>query len=144
MIYDMAPHGLRSLALIVVVTSLLVVVLLLLLGFRAPTFEASAKGLQIRGSLFGRTIPASALRLDWAKVVNLRELPELAPKWRTMGIGLPGYRAGWFTLHNGEKALVFLGRGDKALYIPTHDGYALLIAPNDPVGCLWTLQGNRP
>ncbi|WNG25394.1 hypothetical protein F0U62_16240 [Cystobacter fuscus] len=140
-VYQMAPHGSRGVLWVIFVTLLLVLVLLLL-ALRAPKFEASNEGLRIRGSPFGREIPAAALRLESARIVNLRESPDLAPKWRTMGVGLPGYRAGWFRLQNGEKALVFLGRGEEALYIPTSEGYALLIAPEDLAGCLRTLKGN--
>ncbi len=138
-VYQMAPHGSRGVLWAVLV--FLVVLVLVLISLRAPKFETSSEGMRIRGSPFGREIPAAALQLESARIVNLRESPDLAPKWRTMGVGLPGYRAGWFRLKNGEKALVFLGRGEQALYIPTSEGYSLLIAPEDLAGCLRTLKG---
>jgi hypothetical protein len=105
---------------------------LLLLGARRPNFEPTPEGLRIRGSLYGRTIPAAQLALEKARVVDLNSVPELQPKWRTNGVGLPGYSAGWFRLRNGEKALVFLTNRRRALYIPTTAGYSLLISPDDP------------
>ena len=105
---------------------------LLLLGARRPNFEPTHEGLRIRGSLYGRMIPAAQLALEKARVVDLNNVPELQPKWRTNGVGLPGYSAGWFRLRNGEKALLFLTNRRRALYIPTTAGYSLLISPDDP------------
>lgn len=138
-IYEMAQYEFRGIVW-VLVSLLLVLAVLLVCVVQAPAFEASGDGLRIRGTLFGRTIPAAVLRLSEARVVDLRTTPALQPAWRLFGVGLPGYRAGWFRLGNKERALVFLGRSHRALYIPTTAGYALLIAPNDPDGCLGTLR----
>lgn len=138
-IYEMAQYEFRGIVW-VLVSLLLVFAVLLVCVIQAPAFEATGDGLRIRGTLFGRTIPATALRLSEARIVDLRTTPTLQPTWRLFGVGLPGYRAGWFRLGNKEKALVFLGRGHRALYIPTSAGYALLIAPNDPDGCLGSLK----
>jgi hypothetical protein len=51
---------------------------------------------------------------------------------RTLGTGLPGYKAGWFRLGNGEKALVYLTDLERAVYVPTRAGYSLLLSPADP------------
>jgi Bacterial PH domain len=107
---------------------------------RAPTFDVSAAGLRISGNPFGRMIPAADLRLGAARVVDFTRSPDLRPKWRTMGLGLPGYKAGWFRLSDGEKALVFLSGAKPALYIPTTAGYSLLISTQDPDGLLSSLR----
>jgi hypothetical protein len=115
-------------------------IVLVLVGARGPKFEVSPEGLRLRGSLYGRFIPASQLRLDAARVVDLGGTPELRLKWRTNGVGLPGYSAGWFSLYNGEKALVFLTHRGRILYIPTTAGYSLLLSPDDPDAFLATLR----
>lgn len=99
---------------------------------RAAHFEVSPAGLKLVGDLYGRTVPAGALRLDAAKPVNLREQPELQLKRRTFGTGLPGYQAGWFRLRNGDKALVYLTDPANAVMIPTSEGFTLLLNVAEP------------
>lgn len=88
--------------------------------------------MRLRGDLYGRFIPAVALRGDEARIVNLAAERELPPVARTMGTGLPGYRAGWFRLRNGEKALLYVTDGSRAVYVPTNRGYSLLLSPQNP------------
>jgi hypothetical protein len=106
---------------------------------RGLTFEVSEEGLRIRGDLFGRRIPTSSLRLEDARLVDLKEAPEHRPSLRTCGAGLPGYSSGWFRLRDHGKALLFLTDRRRAVYLPTSDGYALLISPEDPEGFLAAL-----
>jgi Bacterial PH domain len=120
-----------------------IALMLAILGSRPPRFEASGEGLRILGGKFGRLIPAAQLRLDAARVVDLKSSPELRPKWRTMGISVPGYKGGWFRLQNGEKALVFLRKRSRAVFIPTTAGYSLLIVPDDPEAFLNALRTAR-
>jgi hypothetical protein len=49
-----------------------------------------------------------------------------------MGTGLPGYAAGWFKLANGEKALVYVTTQSEVVYIPTTEGYSLLLSVTEP------------
>jgi hypothetical protein len=49
-----------------------------------------------------------------------------------MGTGLPGYKAGWFRLRNGERALLYLTDRARAVYGPTSAGYGLLLSPAEP------------
>jgi hypothetical protein len=53
-------------------------------------------------------------------------------KWRTNGAGLPGYSAGWFTLRDGEKSLAFVTDRHRVLYLPTREGYALMVSLLEP------------
>lgn len=82
----------------------------------------------VRAGFYGRTIPRSSLRLENAQEFSLAERNEFAPRWRTNGIGLPGFRAGWFRLRNGEKALLFLTDPFHVTYLPTTAGYVLLLS----------------
>ncbi len=51
---------------------------------------------------------------------------------RTNGAGLPGYQAGWFRLQSGEKALVFVTDLERVVYVPTNEGYSLLLSVEEP------------
>jgi hypothetical protein len=49
-----------------------------------------------------------------------------------MGTGLPGYRAGWFRLNNGERSLVYVTDWARVVYVPTSEGYSVLLSTPDP------------
>ncbi len=119
-----------------VVAVLLAVVVGLLIasarGSRSSSFEVSAEGLRLRGDVWGRLIPASALRGADARVVNLTEATELRPSLRVGGTAVPGYQSGWYRLKNGEKALLYVTNKERAVYVPTTKGYSLLLSPQDP------------
>lgn len=101
-------------------------------GARRSTFSLSSAGLTIRGDLWGRTIPVSHLRGAQARVVDLRDEPALSPRRRTAGTGLPGYRSGWWRLANGEKSLLYLTTTDRAVHVPTTEGFSLLLSVSEP------------
>lgn len=133
------PQGKASTALWIPMA--LVVVVLVVVGFlvvksiagaRTSTFTLSPEALTIRGDLWGRTVPASRLRGASARVVDLRSEPMLVPRRRTAGTGLPGYRSGWWRLANGEKSLVYLTTTDRAVHVPTTEGYSLLLSVSEP------------
>jgi hypothetical protein len=112
----------------------------LLFCFRPLTIEVRSDVLTIRGSLYGRGVPLEDMLLDRARIVDLGTAPDLVPRWRTNGVGLPGYRVGWFRLENGEKALCFLTRSDSILYVPTKRSFALLLSVASPSELLRALQ----
>jgi hypothetical protein len=109
-------------------------------GSQRATFEVSPAGLRLRGDVYGRLIPASELRGTAARIIDLRSDAEHRPRRRTFGTGLPGYAAGWFRLHNGEKALLFLTDWTHVVYVPTRDGYAVLLSPGAPEAMLRAIQ----
>ncbi|HEX6250333.1 MAG TPA: PH domain-containing protein [Gemmatimonadaceae bacterium] len=114
------------------------------LGSIGSRVEVSERGVRLRGDLYGRFIPAEALRGNEARIVNLAAERELSPVARTMGTGLPGYRAGWFRLRNGEKALLYVTDGSRAVYVPTNRGYSLLLSPRDPERLVEMLRDIAP
>src|SRR2546426_47462 len=77
-------------------------------SFRNVKFEVSSEGLRITGDIYGRHIPAQDLIAGQARSLDLTRDQEYQLRWRTNGIGLPGYKSGWFRLKNGEKSLVFV------------------------------------
>lgn len=113
-------------------------------GARASRFELSDAGLRLRGDLYGRMIPADSLRGGAARIIDLSSSPDLQPGLRTMGTAFPGYRAGWFRLRNGEKALVYLTETSRTVYIPTRTGYSVLVTPQRPERFLERLRAVAP
>ena len=143
-VFRIAPAGLGPfwvLAAVAGVTlAVLAVLAVSLVGSRWSRFELSASGLRIRGDLYGRLLPAQSLRAAEARRVDLATTSELRPRLRTWGTGLPGYQSGWFRLANGEKALVYLTDRQRAVYVPTHEGYSLLLSPEEPDAFLNALR----
>ena len=92
----------------------------------------------IRAGFYGRTLPRRSLLMDKAEEVSLLDRREFAPRLRTNGISLPGFRAGWFRLRNNEKALVLLTNPFGVTYVPTSEGYALLISSTTLLAALQT------
>jgi hypothetical protein len=103
-------------------------------------FEVSPEGLRIRGDLYGRFVPSASLLPAEARQIDLRSDTQHRPARRTNGAGLPGYRAGWFRLADREKALLFVTDTSRVVYVPTRDGYSLLLSPADPQGFLASLR----
>lgn len=112
-------------------------------GGTASRFEMTMDGLRLRGDMYGRTVPWSAIKAAESRVVDLAVTYELAPQRRTAGTAVPGYQAGWFRLRNGEKALLYLTDRKQAVYVPTTQGYSLLLSPQDPRRFLERLQQPR-
>jgi hypothetical protein len=102
--------------------------------------EITNEGLRIAGNVYGRLIPRAQLRVGEARSLDLKSEPDYAPRWRTNGIGLPGYRSGWFKLRNGEKALAFLTDYHSVAAVPTTAGYILLVSVAEPQRFLQALR----
>lgn len=147
-VFHMIPPSGRAttwMAIILLIPLVLAVVLpWLLLGARKADFSLSPEGLRIAAHLYGRRIPADALLLNQARVVDLDQEPAFQPKRRTNGIGLPGYQAGWFRLRDGEKALLFLPDRSRVVYLPTTKGYAVLMSLDRPDDFLRSLREMVP
>lgn len=130
-----------SVILLVLLLGLVVLFGWVLYSARNTVVEVEAGDVRISGTLYGRRIPIESLRMDNAKVLDLARDEEFRMKWRSNGIGLPGYKAGWFRLRNGEKALAFVTDARRVLYVPTRDGYSLMISVADPDRMLALLRG---
>ncbi len=102
--------------------------------------EVGPEGLRLRGDVWGRTIPREVMRLDEARVVDLSIERGLQPRRRTMGTALGGYSAGWFRLRNNEKALIYVTDRRRVVYIPTREGYSLLLSSFEPERLLSALK----
>jgi len=101
---------------------------------KSAHFDVSSDGLSLVGDWYGRTIASSQIRRDEVRRVDFGAEPGLLPGFRTLGSALPGYQSGWFRLKNGERALLYLTDRSRVVYVPTTDGYSLLVSPTDPDG----------
>jgi hypothetical protein len=89
--------------------------------------DASTVGI----TMHKKSIPRSSIKRDQVRIVNLSKSPEYRPVRRTNGVASAELRYGWFVLENGEKALVAVVKPE-AVYIPTGEGFSLLVSPDDP------------
>ena len=135
-IFQIAPAGSVSLW-------ILVPVVLLMLGFalffinvmyyaKNSTVRIKDNELVIKGGLYGRSIPLGELHLEEAQVVNLYRDRSFQLRSRQNGVGLPGYNSGWFRLQDGQKVLAFVTDQTEVLYIPTDNGYSLMLTLENP------------
>ncbi len=95
---------------------------------RTIQFEISEEGLNIRGGLYQRLIPAESIITAKSKQIDIGKESPYEPVRRTNGTGLPGYASGWFKLRNGEKALLFVTDPSSVVYIATREGYSVLLS----------------
>ncbi len=145
-VFEMVPPAGTGYALVLGAILALIAALLALFAWIAWSaqhvrFEVTADALSIRGGLYGRTIPRSDLLLEESEVLNLdADGDGHRPAWRTNGIGLPGYGAGWFKLRDGTRALAFLTERRQVVYVPTRANYALLLSVAQPEAFLAALR----
>jgi hypothetical protein len=143
-VFAIAPAGTRGVVLmLIILVPVFLLVGMSLLGSWTSRFEVSPEGLRLRGDLYGRLIPASQIVADGVRRVDFTTSSDLAPRRRTLGTGLPGYQAGWFRLANGDRALLYLTDRSRAVYVPTTDGYSVLLSPGDPDGFVAALRSLR-
>jgi hypothetical protein len=146
-VFAMPAAGNGPVILAVSVSLLLVGVMALLAAFawasRNTRFEVEGGQLRICGDIYGRRIAVAALRLDEARVVDLMNERQLAPGFKRNGSAMPGYQSGWFKLRNGEKALVFVTDRRRVLYVPTKEGYSLLLSTPKADALLAALRASR-
>jgi len=115
--------------------------LAIVLGSRHRDLSLTESGLSVRAALYRRSVPLSALDLAQARVIDREEHPELRPRFKRNGIGIPGiYRSGYFTLRNRERAFVVIGNGRWRLWLPARQGQGLLLEVDDPRGLLALLR----
>jgi hypothetical protein len=144
-IFPIIPAGSKPLYLMIPIFLILIgvffIVALTLYGSKRASLHLSPAGLSFRGDLYGRKlIPVQHLRTTDTRIVNLEQETGLRPAGKRIGTGLPGYASGWFSLQSGEKALVYLTDGRKAVYIPTDLGYSILASVTEPEKLLAELQ----
>ena len=97
-------------------------------------------GLQVTSSFYRRTLPLASLQLDKARVLDLAEHTDYRPRRKTNGTAMPGLKSGWYKLANGNRALVAIYGKDKVLWLPTSEGFDLLLQPRSASALLEHLR----
>lgn len=96
--------------------------------------------LRVRRWPIPRSFALDSLDLDRARIADLRTESGLQPVMKLIGSRLPGFRAGWFRLRDGQRAYVLSSTGSRALYLPRKDGSALVLAVERPEALLQALR----
>lgn len=133
--YPLVAPGMRAF----IVPGLVALLLLGLLGFfaystvrmQSTRFTLSGEGLHVRGE-YPLFVPAASLLTEQARAVDLDRESGLQPNLRTFGTGLPGYHAGWFRTRAAGKAYAAVTDRRRVVYVPTSEGYVLLLSVPDP------------
>ena len=143
-VFAISPASPKPLWLLTIICALLALVLIALAytaySSRHSRVEVDNEGIRLVGDFWGREIPLRLLDISNARILDLTADTEYIPKRRTFGTGLPGYASGWFRLRNGDKALLYLTRRQQVAYIPTFDGYSLLLSIEEPERFIARLQ----
>jgi hypothetical protein len=146
-IFPIIPASTAPWAVLIPTLALLVGLVVLFAWFAYSTrhvrCEVASDGLKIAGDIYGRTIPGRELIAEQARVLDLTKDTDYALARRTNGTGLPGYKAGWFRLRNGEKALAFVTDATSVAYVPTRAGYSVLLSVAEPARFLEALKAVR-
>ncbi len=140
-VFTLVPGGDRQRWILTVLSIIPILLGLWLLwsSLKKTQFELGPEGLNIGGE-YGRFVPRKKIRIAESRIVNLETDKQFAPTLRTFGTGLPGYNAGWFRLANGEKALCYLTDKKYVVYMPTTDGYSILLSVANSDGFLQKLK----
>ena len=143
-IFPVAPASNSALLFLIplglIIAAGLVLLIMTATSIGRGSVEVSPDSIRINAPIYGRTIPFTSIMSDQARVIDTAKDADLRPKWRTNGIGLPGYAAGWFKLQNGEKSLVLLTDRRRVLYIPTREGYSVLVSVTEPEKLLQSIK----
>ena len=148
--FPIAPAGAATWVLMLLVIPVLLLGIALYVmtasvaGSRNASFAIDAHALTLRGDMYGRTVPRAVIKTAGVRVVDLDREPKLTPTRRTFGTALPGYRSGWFRLADGEKALLYVTDRSRVVYVPTTEGYSILLSPSDPEGLVARLREPLP
>lgn len=70
----------------------------------------------------------SELLVEQARIIDLKQEADLAPSFKTNGIGMPGFQLGWFSLKGKGRAFVAITDRSKLVLVPTTQGYNLLLS----------------
>lgn len=100
------------------------------------------EALHVRVPLYGRTIPLADIDPARIERVDLNERHDYRLKWRTNGVGLPGYRLGWYRSRERGKVLAAV-TGDVNVAIPVADEYTVLATVDSVAGVIDALRRAR-
>ncbi|MFK8015690.1 MAG: PH domain-containing protein [Gammaproteobacteria bacterium] len=93
--------------------------------------EANHDGIQLKIPLYGRQLSWAQIDAENIQTLDLDRDSPLSLRWRTNGVGAPGYKLGWFRTRDKRKALVAVTH-PKVIAIPTHDGFTIIASVTSP------------
>lgn len=108
----------------------------IVLLMRRHRLRMDATGLEVATTFYTRRLHWEQLRLDAARVVDIDERTELKPMLKSNGVAMPGFRSGWFRSRGFSRMLVATAGARRLLWVPTQEGYDLLLQPRKPAVAL--------
>lgn len=108
----------------------------IVLLMRRHRLRMDAGGLEVATTFYTRRLSWEQLRLDAARVVDIDERTELKPMFKSNGVAMPGFHSGWFRSRGFNRLLVASAGGKRLLWVPTQEGYDLLLQPRKPAAAL--------
>ena len=109
---------------------------------RSVALEAGV--LVIKAGFNTRRVPAMAIELERARIIDLDERIELRPGRMTLGASFPGYQTGWFRTRQWGKGFYLLTERRRVLWLPERDGPHLLLSLQQPQALLAALNALVP
>lgn len=103
----------------------------LAIAIRRRSIALESDTLVMRATIYTRRIALGDIRLDDARVLDLREHPEQRPLLKTNGVAVPGLAAGNFRDRNRDR-LFCLVTGPRVVILPLADGSRVLVSPLHP------------
>jgi len=103
----------------------------LLVRQSGSTLEVTEEVLMLNVPWYARRVAMADIDMDRVRLLSEAEAGGWQLKWRTNGIGFPGFQVGWFSSENREKVLAARTQG-QAVLIPTTKGFTLLVSLEDP------------
>lgn len=123
-----------------VAVAFLLVAALLVWGLRRRVVVLEDDVLVVKAAMFSRRVAPGTLDLARARVVDLAEHVELKPTLRTLGMALPGFKAGWYRMRKGGNGFYLLTAQRRVLWLPARDGSDLLLSLEQPQVLLQRLR----
>jgi hypothetical protein len=108
----------------------------IVLLMRRHRLRIDAGGIEVATTFYSRRLRWEQLRLDAARVVDIDERTELKPMLKSNGVAMPGFHSGWFRSRGFNRLLVASAGGKRLLWVPTREGYDLLLQPRKPAVAL--------
>ncbi|MBN2440012.1 MAG: hypothetical protein JXJ04_01660 [Spirochaetales bacterium] len=136
-VFRIIPPKMSSYILILIILAFLAAICILfmalLFSIKNIRFVIGEDRFQIKSLFYGREISLRDIDQASVKVVDLNNEPDLKPRLRTNGIGLPGFWSGWFRLKNKAKALLFVTDRTRVVLFTTPD-FSVMLSSEDPEG----------
>lgn len=104
------------------------------------TLVLTGDDLSLNVPWYARRVALSDIDTERVRLLGEAEAGNWQLKWRTNGIGFPGFQVGWFSSENREKVLAARTQG-QAVLIPTTKGFTMLVSLEDPQAFVDALHG---